>query len=117
MVDRSRQARGRFGEDLASRWYTQRGFTVLERNWRGEGGELDLVVHRPGLVVVVEVKARASAAYGLPAEAVGPAKQRRVRRLGAQWLAGPGRSVGRVEVRFDVASVLGTEVTVIEAAF
>ncbi|MFM7536700.1 MAG: YraN family protein [Acidimicrobiales bacterium] len=117
MVDRSRQARGRFGEDLAARWYAQRGFEVVGRNWRGEGGELDLVVHRPGLVVVVEVKARASAAYGLPAEAVGPTKQRRVRRLGAQWLAGPGRAYGHVEVRFDVASVLGTEVTVIEAAF
>jgi putative endonuclease len=118
-MDRSRQARGAFGERLAARWYEQAGYTVVARNWRGEGGELDLVAARPGLVVVVEVKARASAAYGLPAEAVGVDKQRRLRRLGAQWLAGPGRALGcgGARVRFDVASVLGTELTVIEAAF
>jgi putative endonuclease len=118
VVDRSRQARGAFGERLAAGWYERQGFTVV-RNWRGDGGELDLIAYRPGLVVVAEVKARASLAFGLPAEAVGPAKQRRIRRLGAQWLAGPARALGlgAVEVRFDVACVLGTELSVIESAF
>lgn len=74
-----------------------------------------------------EVKTRSSAAYGQPFEAVTVAKQRRLRRLAVEWLrdhpgagAGPGsgRGVGGVpEVRFDVASVLGGVVEVIEAAF
>lgn len=116
--DRSRQARGRFGEDLAARWYTERGWEVLARNWRPPGrgaGELDLVVARAGVVAFVEVKARRSDAFGLPAEAVGPDKQARIRRLAGAWLAAHGD--GRHRVRFDVVSVLGTEVRVIEAAF
>ena len=63
----------------------------------------------------VEVKARASAAFGLPAEAVTPLKQQRIRRLAAQWLA--IHDVHGVQVRFDVVAVLGTELTVIDGAF
>src|SRR5688572_26949746 len=63
-VDRSRQARGRFGEDEAARWYAKAGYLVLDRNWRCDIGELDLVLSRAGIVVFCEVKARASDRYG-----------------------------------------------------
>ncbi len=62
-----------------------------------------------------EVKARRSDAYGLPAEAVGWRKQQRIRVLAAKWLDEAG--VRPREIRFDVASVLGTRVEVIEGAF
>ena len=77
---------------------------------------------RPGEIVFCEVKARSSDRYGLPAEAVTPAKQRRLRGLAARYLAdaqegsAPPVSPGAV-VRFDVAAVLGGRVEVIEAAF
>ena len=51
----------------------------------------------------------------MPALAVGYAKQARLRRLGAAWLVEHGGGLGRV--RFDVASVLAGEVSVIESAF
>ncbi|MHB8431557.1 MAG: YraN family protein, partial [Acidimicrobiales bacterium] len=35
---------GAFGEERAARWYEDRGYEVLERNWRRREGELDLVV-------------------------------------------------------------------------
>ena len=70
-----------------------------------------------------EVKTRSSHRFGTPAEAVTPAKQRRLRLLAARFLAGhdggagaPGRGGGR-QVRFDVAAVTGGRVEVIEAAF
>lgn len=111
----ARQARGVYGERRAAAWYEQHGFTVLARNWRdGRSGELDLVVRRGSLVVVCEVKARASAAYGV-AESVTPAKQARIRRLAGAFLASAG--LGRVEVRFDVVTVTNTTLDVIEAAF
>jgi putative endonuclease len=111
------QALGAWGERHAARWYADRGFAVLARNWRasGVGGELDLVVARGDTVVFCEVKTRSSAAFGLPAEAVDRRKQRRLRRLGAAWLAADGRR-WRV-VRFDVASVRGTGIDVLEGAF
>jgi putative endonuclease len=114
---------GMRGEELAARWYAERGYRLVARNWRCRDGELDLVVARHGEVVFCEVKARTSDRFGLPAEAVTPAKQRRLRRLAAAFLAAAAApdssfSVPRgAQPRFDVASVLGDRVDVIESAF
>ena len=70
---------------------------------------------RSGTVVFCEVKARSSDAFGLPAEAVGRAKQARLRQLALRWLNEAGGGAG--EVRFDVASVLAGRVDVVEGAF
>lgn len=78
------------------------------RNWRSPDlrvrGELDLVLREGPTLVFCEVKTRTSAAYGLPAEAISPAKRRKLRRLAMVWLRvnrGPF-----TEVRFDVIAVL-----------
>jgi putative endonuclease len=89
---------------------------VLERNWRCALGEIDLVLGAPGLVVICEVKARAGDGFGGPQAAVDGRKQRRLRRLGAQWLAEHPQG-GMAEIRFDVAVVVGAKVEVIQAAF
>lgn len=111
-----RQALGRWGEDRVARWYRRQGFEILERNWRCRHGELDVIVRRGSVVAVCEVKTRSSLAYGTPAEAVGWQKQRRIRRLAAQWLAEQPRP-GAVQIRFDVAEVVGRDLRVIESAF
>ena len=120
-ADRSRVARGRYGEEQAARWYAARGWTALDRNWRPGGrgsGELDLVLAKDGVVAFVEVKARRNDAYGAPAEAVTAAKQRTIRRLALQWLdANRERVGGRPVLRFDVVAVTGTRVDVVEHAF
>jgi putative endonuclease len=113
--DQRNRARGRWGEDRAAEHYRRAGFTVLDRNWRVADGELDLVVAIDRLVVFCEVKARRDDRFGSAAEAVGHAKQRRIRRLAAQWLA--AHDAHGVEVRFDVVGVTGVRVDVIEAAF
>ena len=121
---KGRQRLGRWGEDLAARWYLERGFEVVARNWARTAGELDLVARKGGLLVFCEVKARSCAAFGAPSEAVGRAKQARLRRMAAMWLAeerhaAPGPGYGRSsQVRFDVASVVaGRLVEVVEGAF
>lgn len=121
-----RQRLGARGEQLAADWYVARGYTVIARNWRCREGELDLVVARGGVLVFCEVKTRSSDRFGVPAEAVTFAKQRRLRTLAAQFLAeratggdnDPGWD-GRIRrgIRFDVAAVTGGRVDVIEAAF
>jgi putative endonuclease len=117
-VTRARQRLGVAGESLAARWYEERGYRIVARRWRapGRGGEIDLVVRRGALVAFCEVKARATAAFGSPALAVGPAKQERLRRLAGQFLH--AHPQGRVhDLRFDVAAVVGDQVELIEAAF
>lgn len=106
---------GAHGEDLVARWYVERGYEVLARNWRCAQGELDLILASGDLVVICEVKTRSSLRYGSPFEAVGPAKQRRLRRLGAEWLStdAPFRPA---RVRYDVAGVVASRVEVIEDA-
>jgi len=103
------------GEQTAARWYVERGYTVLDRNWRCSDGELDLVLSIGSTVVFCEVKTRSSDRYGSPFDAVGPDKQRRLRRLAGRWLreAAPFRPV---DIRFDVAGVMGRRVDVIESA-
>lgn len=87
-----RQVLGRYGEDLAARWYEQHGYEIVARNWSCSAGELDIVARRDDVYVFCEVKARSSAAFGVPAEAVGYAKQARLRRLAAMWLNEARRS-------------------------
>ncbi len=110
-----RQRLGRWGEDKAAAWYVQRGWEILDRNWRGTGGEIDLVLRLDGTVVFCEVKTRSTTAYGFAVEAVDLRKQRRIRSLAAQWLRHhhePTRSL-----RFDVACVQNGRLEVLEGAF
>ncbi|WP_277213447.1 YraN family protein [Isoptericola croceus] len=101
---RAKDAVGRYGEQVAARYLTERGYEVLERNWRGTRGELDLVTRRGGTLVVVEVKTRRGTGFGHPAEAVTRAKLDRIRRLTAEWLH--TRAAPRYEVRIDVVAVI-----------
>ena len=116
----SRRALGARGEALAAAWYEERGYAVLDRNWRTRNGELDLVLERRGEIVFSEVKTRTSVAFGAGVEAVTRDKQQRIRRLAAQWLADHGRATRGL--RFDVVSILvprdgPVAVDVYEAAF
>jgi len=111
---------GAYGEDLAVRWYLDRGFELLDRNWRCRQGEIDIVVAKDDVLVFSEVKTRTSDTFGEPFEAVGPAKQRRLRRLAGAWLRSLPTGVKSRRsfiVRFDVVSVTPEALSVIEAAF
>lgn len=116
-MTRGSQRLGTRGEDRAAAWYVAQGYRVLARNWRCREGEIDLICARGDTVVVCEVKARSSLAYGHPAEAVTPAKQRRLRVLATRWLAEAPLDRRPAVVRFDVAAVLPGSVDVIESAF
>jgi len=121
----ARVARGKWAEDLVSRWYEQQGYVIVARNWRCKRGELDVVACKDGVLVVCEVKARASNAFGTPAEAVTPAKQLKVKRATADFRASMRVSSDPFallvntarSVRFDVACVLGTQLEMLEDIF
>jgi putative endonuclease len=115
-----RKAVGEYGERVAERYLTAAGLVVLDRNWRCAEGEVDLILRDGPDVVFCEVKTRRGGAYGRPAEAVGPDKVRRLRRLACHWLDQTG--LHPRDVRFDVVEVLpqrrgATLVEHIRAAF
>ena len=103
-MTKQRQAVGAYGERLASQHLQAAGLVVLARNWRCPEGEVDLILRDGDDVVFCEVKTRRTGTFGTPAEAVGAAKVRRLRRIAASWLA--QTSVRPREVRFDVVAVL-----------
>ncbi|MDR3068610.1 MAG: YraN family protein [Cellulomonas sp.] len=97
------EAVGRFGEQVAADHLTAAGLEVLDRNWRCDVGEIDLVAADGDELVVVEVKTRRSVAYGTPAEAVTWRKLARLRRLAAAWLV--AHDARPRSVRIDVVAV------------
>ena len=115
-----RRAVGAYGERLAERHLCDQGMVVLARNWRCAEGEIDLILRDREDVVFCEVKTRRGDRFGTPAEAIGPAKVRRLRRLAARWLE--QTTVRPPEIRFDVVAVLpqprgATVVEHVRAAF
>jgi putative endonuclease len=100
----ARQALGRYGERLAARHLVEQGMVLLDRNWRCDVGEIDLVLRDGRVLVVCEVKTRTSTAFGHPLEAVTEAKADRLRDLSVRWVA---EHVVRPDgVRIDLVGVL-----------
>ena len=79
--------RGARAERLVGERLSAEGWAVLERNWRGDGGEIDLIVARDGVVRFVEVKAR-DPLDPTGIDAVTEDKRRRLVRAAEEWLAG-----------------------------
>ncbi|HET8603534.1 MAG TPA: YraN family protein [Marmoricola sp.] len=99
-----RNSLGRYGEALAARRLVDQGMVLLDRNWRCDAGEIDLVLRDGDTLVVCEVKTRRSTAQGHPLEAVTRRKADRLRRLAARWLA--AHDVRPVDVRIDMVGIL-----------
>jgi putative endonuclease len=95
---------GRYGEQLAARYLVERGFELLDRNWRCARGELDLVARDGDCLVFCEVKTRRSVRFGQPVEAVSWSKAARLRLLAATWLACHDHHSPRV--RIDVIAIV-----------
>ena len=101
---RRSQALGAYGEEVAVAHLRRGGLEILDRNWRCEVGELDIVACDAATLVVVEVKTRSSTAFGHPAEAVSPRKLKRLRQLTFRWLVAHEQHAP--SVRIDVITVI-----------
>ena len=67
-------ALGKKGEEIAVRFLKNKGYKIIETNFRIRGGEIDIVALDGQTVVYVEVKTRTNQRYGLPEESVTPWK-------------------------------------------
>lgn len=93
------------------------GYTVLDRNFRTTGGELDLVAAGTGCIVFCEVRARIGtrgrtpAEAGGPLESIGPEKRRKLRRMAREWLSATEGHARSAEtrggtIRFDAIGIV-----------
>lgn len=112
------RARGQAAEDRALAHLRAAGLVLVARNYRTPGrggGEIDLVLReRAGTLVFVEVRSRASSAFGGAGASIGAAKQRRIvlaaRHYLLRWSAPPA-------CRFDVVLIEGERIEWLRAAF
>ncbi len=91
------------GEALAEQFLLQRGMTLLTRRYRGEDGEIDLIMQDGEIIVFIEVKARPANRRGTGLMAVTTAKQRRMTHAALAYLA--EHSLADVSVRFDAIEI------------
>ena len=95
---------GKRGEDVAARWLSARRFRILHTNLRlGKLGELDIVAREGGCLVLVEVKSKIAGQHLGGLVNITPAKQRKLRDLGAMYLQRFGGD--HSSVRFDALEV------------
>lgn len=92
------------------------GFQILETNYRCKQGEVDVIARDHEYYVFIEVKYRNTTQYGLPQEAVGIFKQRRISKSALYYLYSHGLGEN-TPVRFDVAAILGNKITYMKNAF
>ncbi len=102
-------ALGQKGEALAAAFLEGLGYTVLEKQYRFERAEVDLVCFAPwpagegGEIVFVEVKTRRGAGFGTPEEAVTDAKKRQIMKAAEAYLY--ERKLDGAPARFDVVAI------------
>ncbi len=114
-MENKRATGGRY-EEMAAAFLQEKGYRILERNYRDRYGEIDLIARDGRYLVFVEVKYRHSSASGYPEEAVDSRKQARIRHAASYYLYSRHYPED-TPCRFDVVAILGSEVRLIADAF
>jgi putative endonuclease len=94
---------GMEGESLAAQFLEAKGYTILEKNYRFDRGEIDLVAKDGQELVFIEVKARRSREFGAPEESVTPAKESQLKKVAEGYLY--EHSIENQSCRFDVVTI------------
>jgi len=122
-----RQKIGKNGEDAAAAFLSQRGYTLLEKNYRSRNAEIDIIAKDGDCICFVEVKTRTALKKGLPKESVNHAKQQKIISGASFYLK--EKRIFNQRVRFDVVEIFfdswtedetfdkNPEVTLIKNAF
>ena len=97
--------KGLAGEELAAAYLTQKGYTILETNWRFGKEEIDIIAREKDVLVVAEVKTRSGSFFGEPEEFVNRQKQKHLIKAANAYVE---KNDLDLEVRFDIVGVILT---------
>ena len=101
----TRQAKGAAAEQLAADYLQRQGLTLIERNFRVRGGEIDLICRDGKSTVFVEVRLRSRGEFGGAAASITATKQARLILAARHWLLRHGEA----PCRFDCILLDGLE--------
>jgi putative endonuclease len=107
--------KGKEGERAVMEYLLEKGYKILERNYRSGHREVDIVAAKDDTVAFVEVKKRNGSDFGLGLESVTEKKKRNIISVARQYIK--NSTLMNCNVRFDVASIDGNELRYIENAF
>jgi putative endonuclease len=94
---------GNRGEQLARAFLEQKGYAILETNWRYKRAEVDIIAKDGETLVFIEVKTRSSDAFGKPEEFITPHKESLLIAAASAYMEQIGHDWA---IRFDIISVL-----------
>ena len=94
--------RGQIGEQAVAEELIRKGYKILEQNWHSRYGEIDIIAEKGEILAFVEVKARNPRSKGTPAEAVTPAKRKKIIQTALLYIQETG---SQLQPRFDIAEV------------
>ena len=108
--------RGRKGEAEAIAFLEKTGYKIIATNFKVALGEIDIVAKdKDERIIFVEVKARDTARFGYPREAVTLKKQQTIRQVAQMFLR--VKHLTKSNIRFDIVEILAGEITHIKNAF
>ena len=99
----NKRDKGKIGEDIAVEFLKKKGYRILERNFRFERGEIDIIAEYAGALIFVEVKARRSISFGTPHEAVTAQKQLQIRKIADGYIF--SHEIDDTACRFDIIAI------------
>jgi putative endonuclease len=94
---------GKKGEELAAKFLVEKGFLILEKNFRWKRYEIDLIVQKDKFLVFVEVKTKTNTSYGLPEADVTPRKAAQVVAAAEEYIYANN---WKQEIRFDIIAIV-----------
>ena len=109
--------KGKKGEDIACAYLKRSGYRIMNRNYKTDVGEIDIIATDEHTVIFVEVKSRTTDGFGMPSEAVNYMKRNKINQVASQYIK--KFMLFGADIRFDVIEVYLAEnrVNHIENAF
>lgn len=100
---KNKKAIGNSGEQIAAEYLANKGYAIIEKNWRFKHGEIDLIAENNNTIIFVEVKTRSTSYFGNPEIAVTPKKQKTIANTAQAYL---DLNNLNKECRFDIVSIV-----------
>jgi putative endonuclease len=105
---------GKEKESLTESFLQQKGYVILDKNYRYKKGEIDLIAKQEEILVFVEVKYRKNNRFGFPETAVSESKENLIRATAENYIF---EKNWKGRIRFDIVAISGKEVMHLEDAF